>query len=144
MKFLKDILTLALWLLASMAATPVLAQDRDAVVLIGHASVPHIDAATAQKLYTGRAVEIGGSAVYVFNAPAGSKARERFMANVMAMDEDKYIAYWTVRKHIGKGTPPREFKSAAELIEHVQANPGSMGYLLASELKPGLNVVLKP
>jgi ABC-type phosphate transport system substrate-binding protein len=141
MKLLKNMLILVLWLLA---ATHALAQDRDAVVLIGHASVPHIDLATAQKLYTGRVVEIGGNAVTVFNAPSGSRPRERFMAGVMAMEDDKYVAYWTVRKHIGKGTPPREFKTSAELIEHVQANPGSVGYLLASELRPGLNVVLKP
>ncbi len=141
MRLLKNFLPLVLWLLA---LAPALAQDRDAVVLIGHASVPHFDLATAQKLYTGRTVEIGGQAVTVYNASAGSKARERFMATVMAMDDDRYVAYWTVRKHVGKGTPPREFKSAAELIEHVQANPGSVGYLLASELKPGLNVILRP
>jgi len=74
----------------------------------------------------------------------GSKTRERFMASVMAMDDDKYVAYWTVRKHVGKGTPPRELKSSAEVIDFVQATPGGVGYVLASELKPGLNVLLKP
>ena len=141
---LKPFITLALLLAAVLAGGAAWAQERDSVVLIGHASVPRIDATTAQKLYTGRAVEVSGLPVSVFNAPAGSKARERFMATVMVMDDDKYVAYWTVRKHVGKGTPPREFRSAAELIEHVQAHPGSIGYLMASELSPGLNVILKP
>jgi hypothetical protein len=66
------------------------------------------------------------------------------MAGVMQMEDDRYVAYWTVRKHVGKGTPPRELKTAAEVIEFVQATPGGLGYVLASELKPGLNVVLRP
>jgi len=140
----RPFLLLALLLAGLLGGGLARADERDGVVLIGHAGVPRIDAATAQKLYTGRAVELGGMTVNVFNAPAGSKARERFMASVMAMDDDKYVAYWTVRKHVGKGTPPREFRSAAELIEHVQAHPGSIGYLMASELSPGLNVILKP
>jgi ABC-type phosphate transport system substrate-binding protein len=144
MKHLQCLITLTVLLVAALGGAPARAQEREAVVLIGHASVPRIDAPTAQKLYTGRAVEIGNQAVTVFNAAAGSKARERFMASVMAMDDGRYVAYWTVRKHVGKGTPPREFQSATELIEHVQANPGSVGYLLASELRPGLNVILRP
>ncbi len=130
--------------LVALLALAVHAQDRDAVVLIGHPSVPRIDATTAQRLYTGRAVEIGSLAIVVVNAAPGSRARERFMAGVMQMEDDRYVAYWTVRKHVGKGTPPRELKTAAEVIEFVQATPGGVGYVLASELKPGLNVVLRP
>jgi len=144
MRLLQPLILLALLLLATFTGGTARAQEREALVLIGNANVPRIDATTVQKLYTGRAVEVNGLAVTVFNAPAGSKARERFMAGVMAMDDDKYVAYWTVRKHVGKGTPPREFRTAAELIDHVQANPGAVGYLLASEVRPGLNVILKP
>ena len=144
MRLLQPLILLALLLLATLTGGTARAQEREALVLIGNANVPRIDATTVQKLYTGRAVEVNGLAVTVFNAPAGSKARERFMAGVMAMDDDKYVAYWTVRKHVGKGTPPREFRTAAELIDHVQANPGAVGYLLASEVRPGLNVILKP
>jgi hypothetical protein len=136
-----SLLALALCLLPAGAAV---AQERDALVMVGHANVPRIDQATVQKLYTGRTIEVGGVTVSVFNAAPGSKARERFMATVMAMDDDKYVAYWTVRKHVGKGAPPREFKSAAELIDHLQANPGSVGYVLGSELRPGLNVIFRP
>ncbi len=118
--------------------------DRDALVLIGHASLPRIDLATAQRLYSGRAVEVAGVAVVPVNAAPSSKARERFMAGVMNQEDDKYVAYWTVRKHIGKGTPPRELKTAAEVIDFVQNTPGALGYIVAGDLKPGMNVVLRP
>lgn len=121
------------------------AQERgDALVLIGHGDVPRMDAATAQRVYTGRVVELGGVALVAVNAAPGSKARERFLAGVVSMDEERYTGYWTVRRHVGKGTPPRELRSAAEVIDFVQATPGAVGYVLASELKSGLNVVLRP
>lgn len=140
MKLLKTLWT-ATWLLACALAQ---AQDLEAVVLIGHPTVPRIDLPTAQRLYTGRAVEVGGVAVVVVNAAPGSKARERFMASVMAQDDDRYVAYWTVRKHIGKGTPPRDVQTSAQVVAFVQGTPGAVGYVLASDLKPGLNVVLRP
>lgn len=118
--------------------------DREGVVLIGHPGLQRIDLATAQRLFTGRAVEVAGTPVTPFNLVVGQRARERFMATVMVMDDDKYIAYWTVRKHVGKGTPPRELRSAAEVIEQVSSTPGAVGYILASELRPGLNVLLRP
>ena len=58
-------------------------QDRDAPVLIGHASLPRIDLISVQRLYTGRAVEVSGTPVTVVNAAAGSTLRERFMSEVM-------------------------------------------------------------
>lgn len=126
------------------AAALAQAGDRGAPVLIAHAGVPRVDLATAQRLYTGRAVEVGGVVVTVVNAVSGSPLRERFLSQVMQQDEARYVAYWTVRKHIGKGTPPRELKTAAEVIDFVQTTPGGLGYVAAGELLPGLNVVLRP
>lgn len=131
-------------LLSLLVCTAGNAEDRDAPVLIGNASVPRIDLVTAQRLYTGRAIEVDGQPVTVVNAAPGSKLRERFMSDVMKQDDNKYVAYWTVRKHVGKGTPPRELKSAAEIIEYVQSTPGAMGYVLASDVRPGMNIVMKP
>lgn len=136
--------TIACWLWLTLLALPVGAQDREAPVLIGHAGLPRTDLLTVQRLYTGRAVEVGGVNVVVVNAWPGSKLRERFMASVMNQDDDRYVAYWTVRKHIGKGTPPRELKTAAEVIDFVQTTPGGIGYVAVGDLRAGLNVLLRP
>lgn len=133
-----------LGLLLVVTVLTVRAEDRESVVLIAHGDVPRIDTVTAQRLYTGRAVEVGGVAIIAVNAAPGSKARERFLASVMNMDEERYVGYWTVRKHVGKGTPPRDMRSAAEVIAFVSATPGALGYVSASELRSGLNVVLRP
>lgn len=134
---------LAAWL-ALLAAGAGAQQDSDAIVLIGHSSLPRLDGPTVQRLYTGRVVEINGESIVVVNAPPGSKARERFLTVVMKMDEESYTGYWTVRKHVGKGSPPRELRTAPEMMSFVQATPGAVGYVAASELRPGLNVVHRP
>ncbi len=114
------------------------------VLVIGHAALPRLDSNTVAKLYTGRAIEVGGTTVTVVNAAAGSALRQRFLASVLQQDEDKYGAYWTVRRHVGKGVPPRELASSAELIQFVQNTPGAVGYIDAAELRPGLNVLARP
>lgn len=106
--------------------------------------MPRLDAATVARLYTGRTIELAGQTVTVVNAAPGSALRARFLAVYLQQDEDRYRAYWTVRRHVGKGAPPRELASSAEVIDWVQANPGGIGYVDASELRPGLNVLARP
>jgi hypothetical protein len=137
--FLKLFLAFSLWL--PFAAT----QANDAnVAIIAHPAVPKVDAATLQRLYTGRVIEVAGSTVTVVNLAAGNPARDRFLAQVLNLDNERYIAYWTVRRHVGKGVPPRDLRNAAEVIEYVQSTPGALGYVDTADLKPGLNVVFKP
>lgn len=114
------------------------------VLVIGHAALPRIDVANVQRLYTGRSVEVAGISVTAVNAAPGSALRQRFLALVLQQDEDQYRAYWTVRRHVGKGVPPRELASTAELISFVQATPGAVAYIDAADLRPGLNVLTRP
>lgn len=117
------------------------AQD-SGVVVIANPSVPKADLQQVQRIYTGRQIEVGGVAVVPVNLPGGSPARAQFLATVLNQDDEKYRAYWTVRRYIGKGVPPRELATAAEIINFVQATPGAIGYVDANELKPGLNVTV--
>jgi hypothetical protein len=130
---------LAPW--AALHATPTLASGE--IVVIGHASLPKVDAGTLQRLYTGRAIEIADQAVTVVNAAVGSAVRNRFLATFVQMDEERYRAYWTVRRHVGKGAPPRELDTAAEVIDFVARTPGGVGYIDAAALRPGLNVIAR-
>lgn len=131
-------------LTAALLSQPTAAQHRDTLLLVGHANVPRLDVSTVQRLYTGRAVEVAGIAVIVVNQFPASHQRRRFMAAVMQLPDDKYIAYWTVRKHIGEGTPPRELTSADEVIDFVLSTPGGVGYISGADVRPGLNIVLRP
>ncbi len=114
------------------------------VVVIGHPSlVGKLDEPTVQKIFTGKVIEVGGVSVTAVNARLGSPMRNQFLQVILHQDEDKYTAYWTVRRYIGKGAPPREMTSSADIITFVTSTPGAVGYIDESDVKPGLNVLLQ-
>jgi ABC-type phosphate transport system substrate-binding protein len=113
------------------------------IVIIGNSNVPKMDLVTIQKIYTGKIVSVldSGISVKPVNAKIGSSERNRFLEKFMAQDEEKYTGYWTVRRYIGKGTPPNELNSSAEIIDYVKSTAGAIGYIDAIELKTDMNVL---
>ena len=114
------------------------------LVVVAHADTPALDADTLQKIYLGKIVEVGGRPIVPVNLAKGNVLRTSFMEQVIAQDDEKFIAYWTVRRYIGKGSPPREFVSVEELMEFLRNTPGAVGYLAeGAELKQGLKTILR-
>lgn len=113
------------------------------VVVIGNANVSKLSATLVERIYTGRTIEVNGVAVKPVDAVQGSVLRKRFLETYLQQDEAKYVGYWIVRRYIGKGAPPREVGSVAELLDYVQNTPGAVGYVDEAELRPGINVLLK-
>ena len=130
-------------LLAALLLGMPAANASNDVVVISHPSVVKLDAATLQKVYTGKVMEVDGVAVTAVNAKQGSVVRTRFLRAFLNQDEDKYTGYWTVRRYIGKGAPPRELPSSTDVIDFVKSTPGAIGYIDEADLKPGINVLLK-
>ena len=121
------------------------AQSEGPLLVIGHAGVPRVDAATVARLYTGRAIEADNQPVTVYNLAPGHALRNRFLAVCLQFDEERYRAYWTVRRHVGKGAPPREVASVALMLEVVTRTPGAVGYIDAASAagQSGLNVICR-
>jgi ABC-type phosphate transport system substrate-binding protein len=113
-----------------------------APVIIGNPSVPALDRTTVERIYTGRVVEVGGMRVTPVNLPPGNAIRESFLRDFLAQDEDKYSGYWTVRRYVGKGTPPKELNSSAAVIEYVSKTEGAIGYVDSAEATAGVKVLL--
>lgn len=114
------------------------------LVVVANADTPALDADTLQKIYLGKVVEVGGRPIVPVNLTKGNILRAAFMEQVLAQDDDKFIAYWTVRRYIGKGSPPREFATMQEQLEFLRKTPGAVGYLdEGAEIKQGLKTILK-
>ena len=115
----------------------------DGVVVIGHPNVHRLDALTVARIYTGKVIEVDGVPVTAINANRGSAVRNRFLRIYLNQDEDKYTAYWTVRRYIGKGASPRELARSADVIDYVNSTPGAIGYIDEADLQAGVNVLLR-
>lgn len=113
------------------------------VLIIGHPALPKTDKATLQRLYTGRAVSIGQQTVAPINLPPGNPVRDDFLQFCLEQNEEQYTGYWLVRRYVGKGAPPMELGSVDEVVRHVQATPGAIGYVPVSKLPRGANVIFR-
>jgi hypothetical protein len=119
----------------------VAAASQAGVVVIAHPSVHKLDTDTVQRIYTGKVIVVGGVSVSPVHLPVGSPQRQHSMAELMLQSEDAYQAYWTVRRYVGKGTPPREVRSLSDVLGHVGATPGGMAYVDDTDVPAGANVV---
>jgi ABC-type phosphate transport system substrate-binding protein len=116
----------------------------EGLVVVAHPDTPAFSEETLQKIYLGKVVEVNGHPIVPVNLKKGNVLRIAFMRQVLAQDDDKFIAYWTVRRYIGKGSPPREFATVREQLEFVRATPGAVGYLDEStENRQGVKTLLK-
>jgi len=127
------------WLVLACLMAPGLACA--AVVIVAHGNVRKLDVTQVQRIYTGRLVELAGQALLPVNQAPGSLARQRFLNDYLQQDEDRYIAYWTVRRYVGKGVPPRELSTVGDVIAYIVNTPGAIAYLDESEVPAGMNVV---
>ncbi len=130
-------------LIALMPITPPCSAWAGPVVVVGHPSVHKLDAGTVQRIYTGKVIEVDGVAVMPVNLKPGQSLRQRFLQDYLQQAEDAYTGYWTVRRYIGKGTPPREMGTVAEVLAFVQNTPGAVAYLDEADVPPHVNVVLR-
>lgn len=113
------------------------------VLVIAHPLLPKTDRQTVQRIYTGRAVSIGQQAVAPVNLPPGNPVRDEFLQGYMDQNEEQYTGYWLVRRYVGKGAPPMELGSVDEVVKHVQATPGAIGYVPAARVPRGANVIFR-
>lgn len=98
------------------------------LVVVANPQTPMLDEDILQKVYLGKVVEVDGQPVIPVNLAKGTQLRRKFMEDVLSQDDDKFIAYWTVRRYIGKGSPPREFASVESQLEYLRNTPGAVGY----------------
>jgi hypothetical protein len=97
-----------------------------------------------QRIYLGKVIEVNGRPVIPVNLRGGNATRKEFMHTVISQDDDKYVAYWTVRRYIGKGSPPREFDTVEQQLEFVRATPGAVGYVDQDvDVRQGVRTVLR-
>ena len=130
-------------LAALVAGSALVSLAQAAIVVVAHPGMRKLDVATVERIYTGRVVELDGQPVLPVNLPPQHALRQRFLKEFVQRDEPGYLAYWTVRRYVGKGAPPREVGNSAEVLMHVLNTPGAIGYLEESDLPPGVNVVAR-
>ena len=113
------------------------------IIVIGHQDVPKLDINTLQRIYTGKVISVDGIQIIPVAIKPGIAERTQFLQHYLGQNEEKYTAYWTVRRYIGKGAPPLEFNNAYEIIDYVQTTAGAIGYIDEADLKSDMNIITR-
>ncbi|MBF0626601.1 MAG: hypothetical protein HQL91_00120 [Magnetococcales bacterium] len=113
------------------------------IYVVAHRETPAMDAVMLQKVFLGKVIRVNDIPVVPVNLLPGNQTRQSFLAQVLEQSDEKYVSYWTVRRYIGQGSPPREFGSGAEMLDYLRATPGAVGYVEDVTNLAGLVVVLE-
>jgi ABC-type phosphate transport system substrate-binding protein len=94
-------------------------------------------------LYLGNASTFpNGASAVLADQPATSASRDVFYEKVVGRSSAQAKAVWARIVFTGKGTPPKEFGSAAEVKAFLASNPGAIGYLDSTDVDGSVKAVL--
>jgi len=103
-----------------------------------HASVSIDDIAD---VYLGKLNTLPGG-VKVVPFDQAEEVKNEFYKKVAKRDPAQLKAYWSRLIFTGKGQPPKELGSDAEVIRYVASNPEAIGYVSGNTPAKGVNVLL--
>lgn len=116
----------------------------DVEVIVHPSNGAALDQDAIQRIFLGktRAFPGGGEAVAI-SANEGSPEELEFTEKVLSKSPKQLKAYWAKMVFTGKGTPPRQVDSTAELVKLISANPNLIGFIPAGTGGGGVKVVGK-
>ena len=114
-----------------------------AIVVNSTNSVSNLTLSELRKIYFGdRQYWKGSLPVLVLMRSRGAHEREVVLRVVFEMTEETYTKYWVAKVMRAEvSDPPASLYSFGMLQEGVRGNPGAIGYINASDVRPGIKVL---
>lgn len=111
-------------------ARSIAADDRYELIVNPENPVTEVDKDFVRDAYLKKTTTWGsGAALRPIDAPTKIAARDRFTQDVIRKTPTQLKNYWNQQIFSGKGVPPPEADSVAQVIGYVLANPGAVGYV---------------
>lgn len=103
-----------------------------------------LDQDAIQRIFLGKTRAFpGGSEAVPISAKEGSPEEQEFTEKVLSKSPKQLKSYWAKMVFTGKGTPPRQIDSAAEVVKLISANPNLIGFVPAGTADGSVKVVGK-
>lgn len=116
------------------------------IAVIAHPAVPvsRLDASELEVIFTlSRTAWPNGSRIHPFNHPPRTPLRTAFDRAVLRMEPLDMARFWLDRRIRGQGTSPRSVPNPNLLLRVVAKLAGSISYVSASAVVPGVKVVAR-
>ena len=103
-----------------------------------------LDKDIIERIFLGKTASFpDGSQAIPVDQNEGNAAREAFNDKVLGKSSSQLKAYWSRLIFTGKGTPPKESGSDADVVALVAKNPNLVGYVDAAAVDGSVKVVYK-
>ena len=121
-----------------------LANAEVAVIVSASNANSALDQDTISRVFLGKTSNFpDGSQAIPVDQNEGSASREAFNEKVLGKSSSQLKAYWSRLIFTGKGTPPKESGSDADIKNLVAKNPNLIGYVDSSVVDSSVKVVFK-
>lgn len=114
----------------------------DVAVVVNSANASAVSDSEISRVFLGKLKKFSsGDSVTPVNSKMGGAVRNEFEQKVLRKSSSQVKAYWSKLVFSGKGKPPKEFGSDAEVLQFVAANPGAIGYVDAASVNDTVKVL---
>jgi ABC-type phosphate transport system substrate-binding protein len=114
---------------------PLASQNTGIVVIVNNATIP-VESLTRDQVskFFLKKVERWetGTLVSPVDLAAGSEVRDVFSRAIFLKSTTAIKSYWQNQIFSGRGVPPPERDSEAQVVDFVRSTPGAIGYVAAS------------
>lgn len=114
----------------------------EVVVIVNSASpISSASADDIAQIFLGKRNDIGGNDVVAVDQVEGNASRTVFYDKVVEKSPSQLTAYWSRLIFTGKGSPPEQVGSDAEVAEAVAEDEEAIGYVDSSAVTEGVKVI---
>lgn len=114
----------------------------EVVVIVHPNNDSSFDPASISKIFLGKKKSFSnGTKTTLFSLPEGNAITDEFNKAALGKDTTQLKAYWSKLVFTGKGTPPKEVDTEAELIAEIAKNPSAIGFVSAGAEDSSVKVV---
>ncbi|MGI5310728.1 phosphate ABC transporter substrate-binding protein [Rheinheimera sp. WS51] len=122
-------------LVSAMAFSPV--TNAEIAVIVNPANSSALTSDELTRLYTGRS-----SAFTAINLVESSPLRSEFDEKGVGRSSAQLKSHWAKLVFTGKGTPPTELETQADVIDYVSKNINAIGYVDSANVTDAVKVIL--
>ena len=111
-------------------------------VVVHPSNANAIDAGAIKKIFTGKSKSFAdGSKALPITQSDGSSATDEFNQKVLNKSSSQLKAYWSKLVFTGKGIPPKDVASDADVLKLISTNPNMIGYVDVGSVNNSVKVV---
>ena len=131
------------FIIAALFSTLFVAKSWADVAVIVHPSVTATASAKdISRVFLGKSKSLpGGHKVKPVGLSDGNSARDEFNEKVLKKSNSQLKSYWSKLIFTGKGQPPKELGSDADMVNQVSSDPGSIGYISKENVTDAVKVL---